>query len=92
MMTVLSLRKTTEINGVPENHFVVVHPLDDAPEDKVDTSALGPMAMTTSVKLSLMALREILDFYDAACFVPRAGSGRKLSGAVRTDRDTPWSL
>lgn len=60
MVTVLSLLRPTEINEVPENHFVVVHPLDDAPEEKVDISTLGPMLMTTSVKLSLMALRGYL--------------------------------
>ena len=59
-MNVLSFMTPTEINESPENHFVVVHPLDDAPEEKVDTAALGPMAMTTSVKLSLMALRGYL--------------------------------
>jgi len=45
---------------VPENHYVVVHPLDDVEEEKVDTSSLGPMPMTTSVKLSLIALRGYL--------------------------------
>jgi hypothetical protein len=59
-MSVLSLMRPTEINQVSENHFVVVHPLDDAPEQKVDTVPLGPMPMTTSVKLSLMALRGYL--------------------------------
>ena len=34
--------------------------LDDRPEQKVDTSKLGPMPMTTSVRLSLMALRGYL--------------------------------
>lgn len=42
------------------NTFLVVHPLDDAPEVKVDTEALGPMSMTRSVKLSLMSLRAYL--------------------------------
>lgn len=42
------------------NHFVVVHPLDDVREEKVDTAALGPMPMTTSVRLSLMSLRAYL--------------------------------
>lgn len=53
---------TMDINrdDLPENHYVVVHPLDDVPEAKVDTSKLGPMAMTTSVKLSLIALRGYL--------------------------------
>jgi hypothetical protein len=47
-------------NRMPENRYVVVHPLDDQPEEKVDTSALGPMPMTLSVKVSLMALRGYL--------------------------------
>lgn len=40
--------------------FLVVHPLDDAPEQKVDTDALGPMPMTTSVRISLLSLRAYL--------------------------------
>ncbi len=42
------------------NHFVVIHPLDDVPEVKVDTENLGPMAMTTSVRISLLSLRAYL--------------------------------
>lgn len=49
-----------DLNQVAEDHYVVVHPLDDIPEEKVDISLLGPMPMTTSVKLSLMALRGYL--------------------------------
>jgi hypothetical protein len=40
--------------------YVVIHPLDDRPEEKVDTAALGPMPMTRTVKLSLMSLRAYL--------------------------------
>jgi hypothetical protein len=40
--------------------ILVVHPLDDAPEQKVDTTHLGPMPMTASVRISLMALRGYL--------------------------------
>ena len=43
-----------------QHQFLVVHPLDDLPEAKVDTEALGPMPMTRSVKLSLMSLRAYL--------------------------------
>ena len=43
-----------------KNHFVVVHPLDDLPEAKVDMESLGPMAMTRSVRLSLLSLRAYL--------------------------------
>jgi hypothetical protein len=40
--------------------YWVVHPLDDHPEQKRDVSAVGPMAMTPSVRLSLLALRAYL--------------------------------
>lgn len=40
--------------------YWVVHPLDDLPEQKLDVSALGPMAMTPSVRFSLLALRGYL--------------------------------
>jgi hypothetical protein len=42
------------------NQWVVIHPLDDQREKKVDTEALGPMAMTRSVRLSLLSLRAYL--------------------------------
>ena len=42
------------------NHFLVIHPLDDIPEEKVDTESLGPMPMTRSVRLSLLSLRAYL--------------------------------
>jgi len=59
-MSVLGFLRPTTITEVPEQAFVVVHPLDDRPEQKVDTSRLGAMPMTASVKLSLMALRGYL--------------------------------
>ena len=40
--------------------FSVVHPLDDAPEEKVDTEHLGPMPMTRTVRMCLLALRGYL--------------------------------
>jgi hypothetical protein len=42
------------------NHFVVIHPLDDVPEEKVDTESLGPMKLTASVRISLLSLRAYL--------------------------------
>ena len=49
-------------NGIfPEDkYFVVIHPLDDRPEQKVQSSHLPPIKMTTSVRLSLLALRSYL--------------------------------
>ena len=56
-----------------DHRWVVIHPLDDAPETKVDTAALGPMKLTRSVRLSLMSLRAylilmlLLVFYRVFC-------------------------
>ncbi|HTS62522.1 MAG TPA: hypothetical protein VMH28_10885 [Candidatus Acidoferrales bacterium] len=47
-------------NDELDARLVVVHPLDDAPEEKVDIAALGPMPMTASVRLSLFSLRAYL--------------------------------
>jgi len=54
-----AMTNAIEINQIT-NHFVVVHPLDDVPEVKVDTEGLGPMAMTWSVRISLLSLRAYL--------------------------------
>ena len=41
-------------------NYVVIHPLDDEPEEKVDTESLGRMPMTATVKWSLVSLRAYL--------------------------------
>jgi hypothetical protein len=43
-------------------NFTVIHPLDDVPEEKVDTEHLGPMKMTRTVRVCLLALRGYLLF------------------------------
>ena len=48
------------LDDAGEEEFLVIHPLDDVPEQKVDTKDLGRMRMTTSVRLSLIALRGYL--------------------------------
>jgi hypothetical protein len=57
---VFGFLRPAAINEVPDEHFWAVHPLDDVPEEKIDTSALGPMPMSVSVKLSLLTLRGYL--------------------------------
>jgi hypothetical protein len=59
-MSVMAFLRPSTINHLSEDQFAVVHPLDDVWEEKVDTSSLGRMAMTTSVQISLMALRGYL--------------------------------
>ena len=54
---------TTEIDEMTLDErtvFTVLHPLDDAPEEKVDTEQLGPMQMTRTVRVCLFALRGYL--------------------------------
>lgn len=38
----------------------VIHPLDDAPEQKCSSEGLGPIGMTPVVRISLTALRGYL--------------------------------
>ena len=40
--------------------YIIVHPIFDEPEEKVDVDAAGPMKMTKSVKISLITLRTYL--------------------------------
>ena len=44
----------------PPESYRVVHPLDDAPEEKRSVDKLGPMKLTRSVRLSLFVLRDYL--------------------------------
>ena len=54
---------TTEFDETAQEErtfFLVVHPLDDEPEEKVDTEHLSPMRMTKTVRVCLFALRGYL--------------------------------
>jgi hypothetical protein len=47
-------------NSCQPEYFRVVHPLEDAPEQKCVSEGLGQIAMTSSVRLSLKILRGYL--------------------------------
>jgi hypothetical protein len=49
-----------ELSVEGKGFFTVVHPLDDAPEEKIDPEHLGPMRMTRTVRICLFALRGYL--------------------------------
>jgi hypothetical protein len=51
---------TTMVNTAETKLYTVIHPLDDAPEQKRSLEAIGPIKMSRSVRLSLMALRAYL--------------------------------
>jgi hypothetical protein len=54
------LENTDLENAMDNRNYLVVHPLDDVQEQKVETEHLGPMRMTPAVRLSLLALRGYL--------------------------------
>jgi hypothetical protein len=43
-------------NTLEERQLLVIHPLDDVAEQKVETKHLGCIRMTPAVRLSLLAL------------------------------------
>ncbi len=45
---------------IDDRDFLVIHPLDDVREQKIETRHLGPMPMTPTVRISLLALRGYL--------------------------------
>ena len=46
--------------AMDEREFLVIHPLDDVQEKKLDTQDLGPMRMTPTVRIALWTLRGYL--------------------------------
>lgn len=50
----------TRNNAVNEPVFLIVHPLDDAPEEKRDPHAAEPLALRGGARLALIALRGYL--------------------------------
>jgi hypothetical protein len=47
--------------------FLVAHPLDDYPEEKLKSDHLTPLEMTPAVRLSLFALRAYLILMIVLC-------------------------
>ena len=47
-------------NSLDTEYFRVIHPLDDALEEKCSSEGLGHIAMTTAVRISLTVLRGYL--------------------------------
>ena len=73
---------TTEFDDVTQEErqlFSILHPLDDEPEEKVDTEHLGPMQMTKTVRICLFALRGYL----LLMFGPLGFRVLQLAGVIR---------
>ena len=47
-------------NSYNPEYFRVIHPLHDEPESKCESEGLGPIEMTTGVRISLRVLRGYL--------------------------------
>jgi hypothetical protein len=59
---------TTKESELGNDYFLVVHPLDDYPEEKLKSDHLAPLEMTPVVRLSLFALRAYLILMIILCF------------------------
>lgn len=57
----MTLKTDTQRRNAAERHpHLVVHPLFDGPEEKVDTVNTPPMQLTWTVKASLLTMRAYL--------------------------------
>lgn len=57
----MTLRPNAPVQEETRRHpHLVVHPLFDEPETKVDTVGIPPMQLTRTVKISLLTLRAYL--------------------------------
>lgn len=54
------LQKALFQNALSKDRFHVIHPLDDAPEQKCQSEGLGHIKMTRGVRISLTVLRGYL--------------------------------
>ena len=66
-------KQTNEFNATREsehdkNFFLVVHPLDDYPEEKLKSDHLPPLELTPTVRWSLFTLRAYLILMIILCF------------------------
>jgi hypothetical protein len=59
-MTAQNVMTEKALNQMAERQFLVIHPLDDVEEQKIETTHLGSMRMTKAVRVSLIALRGYL--------------------------------
>lgn len=66
-------------NAIQDREFLVIHPLDDLEEQKVETKHLGTIRMTPAVRYWLLALRGylmlmmLLVLYHALCLAGAFG-------------------
>lgn len=66
-------KQTNEFNATLESEhgkdfFLVVHPLDDYPEEKLKSDHLPPLELTPTVRWSLFTLRAYLILMIILCF------------------------
>jgi hypothetical protein len=52
--------KSNAVDAMVEKSFLVIHPLDDVQEQKMNPDHLGAMKMTPAVRISLVTLRAYL--------------------------------
>ena len=60
-------------------NYTVIHPLDDAPEEKCSSTHLDKIAMSPTVRISLIVLRGYLVLISALCLYHVLGVAGLLS-------------
>ncbi len=56
----MTATEIAEVDQQERRGYTIIHPLDDQPEQKVETKHLGPMRMTRTVRICLYVLRGYL--------------------------------
>jgi hypothetical protein len=59
-MSMVTMKSEVPVPVAVAPLYIVIHPLDDLPEEKVNTDNLGPIPMTRTVRICLFALRGYL--------------------------------
>jgi hypothetical protein len=77
-------------NTTDKRELLVIHPLDDVPEQKIETKHLGPMRMTPAVRTDItVGTARLARAHDVARAVPRTGSGRSVRQGIRHGGGVP---
>ncbi len=76
-------REESPLGAAREGRYVVVHPLDDLPEEKVNPDRVGQIRMTRAVRISLISLRTYLVLMTLLLLYHVLGMGAWFAGHGR---------
>jgi hypothetical protein len=83
-------RKASSQDHFGKGWFLVVHPLDDYPEEKLKSDRLAPLETTPVVRWSLFALRAYLNVMIVLCFEAWLETLQKIHEILVGRRRSRW--